>query len=378
MPWERKTVMEQREEFVERAISGQQTMAALCREYGISRKTGYKWLNRANLGQRLCDQSRRPHRQPSKTAPEIEQRIIDTRKENPTWGGRTIKAVLEADGSMKLPSAKTCGNILKRNGWISKEASLEHRAYERFEREACNKLWQTDFKGDFRMQDGKRCFPLNILDDHSRYCLLLEPKLAATGVIESFKLAFYEYGLPDAVLSDHGMQFGGARPGCTMFDRFLMDLDILPIHGRIYHPQTQGKIERFHRTMKAEILRQPLENIQDANRMLQYFRWKYNEVRPHSALGMKTPASVYTPSSRLYTEPKEFVYDYGTKTIKVNNWGYLRFGPIRVFLSESMSDTRVAVQQLDEDSFAVIYRNFQIAAIDADTGSVRNHSIRKL
>ena len=90
MPWERKTVMEQREEFVERAKSGQQTMAALCREYGISRKTGYKWLNRAELGQRLCDQSRRPHRQPSKTAPEIEQRIIDTRKENPTWGGRTI------------------------------------------------------------------------------------------------------------------------------------------------------------------------------------------------------------------------------------------------------------------------------------------------
>lgn len=370
--------MEQREEFVERAKSGQQTMAALCREYGISRKTGYKWLNRAELGQRLCDQSRRPHRQPSKTAPEIEQRIIDTRKENPTWGGRTIKAVLEADGCVKLPSAKTCGNILKRNGWISEEASLEHTATQRFEREQCNDLWQTDFKGDFLMRDGKRCFPLDILDDHSRYCIHLEPKLSATGVIDSFKLAFCEYGLPNAVLSDHGMQFGGSRPGCTMFERFLMDLDILPIHGRILHPQTQGKIERFHRTMKAEILSKPFDNIHDADRMLSYFRWKYNEVRPHSALGMKTPASVYTPSLRLYAEPKPFVYDSGVKTIKVNNWGYLRFGPFRVFLSETMADTRVAVQQLDETSFAVIYRNYQIASVDAETGLIQNRTIRKL
>jgi len=378
MPWERKTVMEQREEFVERATSGQQTMSALCREYGISRKTGYKWLKRAELGLRLCDQSRRPHRQPSKTAPEIEQCIIDTRKENPTWGGRMIKAVLEADGRMKLPSAKTCGNILKRNGWISMEDSLAHKPTVRFEREACNELWQTDFKGDFLMRDGSRCFPLDILDDHSRFCIHLEPKLSATGVIESFKLAFHEYGLPNSILSDHGMQFGGAKPGCTMFERFLMDLDILPIHGRIYHPQTQGKIERFHRTMKAEILRQPFDNLRDAERMLQYFRWKYNEVRPHSALGMKTPASVYTPSTRPFSDPKEFVYDSGVKTIKVNNWGYLRFGPVQVFLSETMADTRVAVRQLDEHSFAVIYRNYQIAAVDAATGSILNRTIRKL
>ena len=378
MPWERKTVMEQREEFVERARSGQYTMAALCREYGISRKTGYKWLNRADLGQRLCDQSRRPHRQPSKTAGETEQLIINVRKENPTWGGKTIKAVLEADGHTALPSAKTCENILKRNGWITREESLNHTATQRYEREHCNDLWQTDFKGDFLLGDGTRCFPLDILDDHSRCCLHLEAKSSATGVIDSFKLVFHEFGLPNAVLSDHGMQFGGARPGCTQFERFLMDLDILPIHGRPYHPQTQGKIERFHRTMKAEILRQQYANLAEAERMLQYFRWKYNEVRPHTALGMKTPASVYTPSSRAYFEPKEFVYDPGVKTIKVNNWGYLRFGPFQLFLSETMADTRVAVRQMDEDSFAVIYRNYQLAAVDAVTGKVLNRNIRKL
>lgn len=370
--------MEQREVFVESAKSRQQTMAALCREFGISRKTGYKWLKRAEMGQRLCDQSRRPNRQPSKTVPETEQLIVNMRKVNPTWGGRTIKTVLEAGGCIGIPSAKTCGNILKRNGWISKEDSLSHTATQRFEREKCNELWQTDFKGDFLLGDGSRCFPLDILDDHSRFCIHIEAKPDSRGVIESFRRVFQEYGLPDAVLSDHGMQFGGAKPGCTMFERFLMDLDILPIHGRAYHPQTQGKIERFHRTMKAEILRQQFKDIVEAERMLQFFRWKYNEVRPHSALGMKPPASVYEPSKKAYFEPKEYVYDTGVKTIKVNNWGYLRFGPIRVFLSESMADTRVAVQQVDEDSFEVIYRNYRIATVDAATGKLLNRSIRKL
>ena len=130
--------------------------------------------------------------------------------------------------------------------------------------------------------------------------------------------------------------------------------------------------------MKEELLRQPFDDIFDASRMMGYFRWKYNEVRPHSALGMKTPGSVYVPSKRPYTEPKEFVYDSGLKTIKVNNWGYLRFGPVQIFLSETMADTRVAVRQLDETSFAVIYRNFQIAAVDAQTGSICNRTIRKL
>ena len=370
--------MEQRELFAERAVSKQQTMAALCREFGISRKTGYKWLNRAKAGLKLEDQSRRPNRQPTKTAPEIERLILDTRAENPTWGGKTIRTVLENAGNRGLPSAKTCENILKRNGMISREDSLAHMAVQRFERECCNDLWQADFKGNFALLDGSRCYPLDILDDHSRFCLRLEAKGAATGVIDSFRRTFMEYGLPNAVLSDHGMQFGGAKPGCTTFERFLMDLDILPIHGRYYHPQTQGKIERFHRTMKEEVLRQPFEDLPEADRMLQYFRWKYNEVRPHSALGMKTPASVFVPSPRSYFEPEEYIYDSGQKTIKVNNWGYLRFGPIRVFLSEAMADARVAVCQLDEEHFAVCYRNYQIASVDAATGAIVNRTIRKV
>lgn len=378
MPWGEKTVMEKREEFVEAALKKQKPFCALCEDYGISRKTGYKWLNRASLGQQLCDQSRCPHRQPSKTAVEIEQQILLLRESNPTWGGKTLKAVLESAGVEGVPSAKTCENILKRNGCIDPLVSKQHRAYQRFEKEHCNDLWQTDFKGDFLLRDGTRCFPLDILDDHSRYALKVEPKPAASGVKESFIQTFQEFGLPNAILSDNGAQFSGFRGGYTQFERFLMDLDVLPIHGRIMHPQTQGKIERFHRTMKNEALRDTLDDLKHADKVLQTWRWKYNELRPHAALGMKTPASVYVPSSRPYFLPKPYTYGENAKVRRVNNWGYLRFGPVSVYLSETMADTYLEIREGENDTFLVIYRNYQIAVIDAHTQKLVNRVIHRL
>lgn len=378
MPWETKTVMEQRKGFVLAAERGEKTISALCREYGISRKTGYKWLERAREGQQLCNQSRCPHRQPSKTARETEQLILDVRTSNPTWGGKKIKAALEAAGCEGIPSAKTCGNILKRYGFISPEESMKHKAYQRFAREKCNELWQMDFKGDFLLGDGSRCFPLDILDDHSRFCIQITPKSSASGVKESVLLAFEEYGLPDSILTDNGSQFSGFRGGYTQFERWLMDLDILPIHGRIMHPQTQGKVERFHRTMKAEALRTTPANLDHAKQLLNDWRWRYNELRPHEALGMKPPASVYTDSKRQFSEPKPFTYDIGARLVKVNNWGYLRFGPIQVYLSETMKDTYLEIRPGDLDTFRVIYRNYQIALVDAVDHVILNRHIRKL
>lgn len=375
MPWKEKTVMEQRKEFIEQAAECT-NFSALCREYGISRKTGYKWLNRFREDGSVSDRSRRPKHPHAKTAPVIEAAVLAMREENPSWGGRTIHAVLEADGIKGLPSAKTCSNILKRNGCIKPEEPLKHRAYQRFEREQCNSLWQTDFKGDFGLLDGSRCYPLDILDDHSRFCIRTEPKNSATGVKESFIQAFQEYGLPDAILSDHGSQFAGFKGGYTHFERWLMDLDILPIHGRIMHPQTQGKIERFHRTMKAELLREPFLDLKDVKKHFARWRWKYNEIRPHSALNMKTPASVYTPSKRLLFEPKP--YEYTGHVCKVNNWGYLRFGPVQLFLSETMANTYLEVVPASDDTFSVRYRNFQIALIDANAKNLIHRRIRRL
>ena len=370
--------MENREKFVQAAENHQANVSALCREYGISRKTGYKWLARSRSGQPLCDQSRRPNRQPNKTDPEMERLILELRQANPCWGGKMIRAVLEAEGVSGLPSAKTCTNILKRNGYITPEASREHRPYQRFERKECNQLWQTDFKGDFLLGNGVRCYPLTILDDHSRFGILVEPKDAATGVRESFLRAFHEYGLPDAVLSDNGCQFSGFRGGYTQFERFLMDLDVAPIHGRIMHPQTQGKIERFHRTMKQEALRIPPKDMNEAKSMLEEWLWRYNELRPHSAIGMRSPASVYEPSKREYHDPKPYEYPAGARLVKINNWGYLRFGPIQLYLSETMKDTYLEIRPAEQDTFHVIYRNYKIATVDAVSKSLLDRRIRRL
>ena len=378
MPWERKTVMEQRESFVEAVIRGEGTVTGLCAEYGISRKTGYKWLNRASQGQPLSDESRCPHRQPSKTAEDLEAMILTVRAANPSWGGKTIRAALESAGVEGLPSVKTCGNILKRNGCISPEEARKHTPFQRFERETCNELWQMDFKGDFLLGDGVRCYPLDILDDHSRFCLCCKPKSTLSGVKEDFILVLQEYGMPDALLTDNGAQFSGFRGGYTQFERMLMDLDIQPIHGRILHPQPQGKLERFHRTMKEEALRTTPENMEMAKRRLDSWRWRYNNVRPHTALDMKPPASVYEPSARGYQPPKPYVYDEGAKLVKVNSWGYLRFGPMQLYLSETMRDTYLEIRPFEEDAFAVVYRNYRIAVVDANIQKLRNRCIVRL
>ena len=378
MPWETKTVMEQREQFVNEVMARKSTVTALCLKYGISRKTGYKWLKRAAEGLPLCDQSRRPNRQPSKTAEEIEAKIVEIRLSCRAWGGRKIRSVLEADGVEGLPSDKTCSNIIKRNGLVDPEESAKHTACQRFEKEYCNEMWQTDFKGDFLLGNGVRCYPLTVLDDHARYSLRIEPKDSATDVKSSFIAVFREYGLPNSVLSDNGSQFAGAHRGLSTFERFLMDLDILPIHGRPFHPQTQGKIERFHRTFKQEALQTIPSNMTEAAVRFENWRRLYNEIRPHHALGMKTPASVYLPSTREYYEPKPYVYDEGAKLFKVNNWGYLRFGSLRLFLSESMADTRVEVRFAEDEKIWIIYRNYIIATVDAVEGKLLNRHIRRL
>lgn len=378
MSWETKTVMEQRKEFLKEIAEGKESVSAVCRKYGISRKTGYKWIKRADQGLPLSDQSRRPHRYPRQTTSEIEHEVIRIRQEHPAWGGKTIRAVLEAKGVEGLPSDKTCCNILKRNGLIDPVESSKHTAFQRFEKEQCNEMWQTDFKGDFRLGNGMRCYPLTILDDHSRYSIRIEPKSSATGLKDSFIEAFKEYGLPNSVLSDNGAQFAGAHKGLSFFERFLMDLDILPIHGRPVHPQTQGKIERFHRTLKREALNVIPADMDDARIRLNNWRWLYNEMRPHHALGMKTPSSIYQSSKREYFEPKPYEYDEGARLIKVNNWGYLRFGPIQLFLSEAMADTYVEIRFAENDTFTIHYRNYQIASLDALEQKLIERRIRKL
>ncbi len=381
MPWECRTVEDQRKEFAQAAAMCS-NFSALCREYGITRKTGYKWAERYESNLPMSDQSRRPHTSPARTPEAIELLILAVRAENPGWGAKTIHSVLEREGCAELPCIKTVNNILNRYGCISPEESLKRQPFVRFEKDCCNEMWQVDFKGEFRMADSNYCYPLDILDDHSRFSIRITPRLStANVVIPTFLEAFREYGMPNSVLSDNGAQFAGFKKGYTQFERWLMDLDILPIHGRIKHPQTQGKIERFHRTMKQELLNHTeIADIEDAKIKFSAWRDKYNNLRPHEALGMKTPAEVYIPSERQYREKTE-KFEYGGEhhVIKVNSWGYARFAGYQVYLSETMINQYIEFRpNPDGESFIACYRNFKIAEFDIHDGHLIHRSIARV
>ena len=379
MPWKDKTVEELRKEFVE-AVKTSKNFSSLCREFGITRRTGYKWVDRYNQYQSLSDRSHTPIHIPGKTPPEIENAILKVRAENPEWGAKTILRVLENNGYTDLPCIRTANNILQRNGCISEIESEKREAFIRFQREFCNELWQLDFKGDFPLLDGSRCFAMDGLDDCSRYCLGIFPKHHTRGVIENVEILFQEYGLPKAILTDNGGQFAGFRGGYTRFERWLMDLDVLPIHGRPLHPQTQGKIERFHRTMKNELLkRNEFVDLIDADKHLQEWRIKYNEVRPHEALDMKCPADVYIPSKRKYhAEIKPYEYSGLHRVLKVNYKGYLRFDRKEFYLSETMVGAELELYFIDKNFAWLCYRNYKIAEIDLATEQLINRRIARL
>lgn len=381
MPWESRTVEDQRREFVQAAM-GCTNFSALCRDFGIDRHTGYKWVGRYAACQPLTDRSRRPHTSPSRTSEEVELLILAVRAENPGWGARTIRDVLIREGHTNIPCAKTVNNILNRYGCISPEESQKRKPFTRFEKEWCNQMWQVDFKGEFRMEDNRYCYPLDIMDDHSRFAIKVVPLLStANAVIPVFQDAFREFGLPDSILSDNGAQFAGFRKGYTQFERWLMDLDILPIHGRVKHPQTQGKIERFHRTMKQELLNHTaIADIKDAERKLAAWREKYNHIRPHEALGMKRPGDVYEPSQREYSqEIRKYEYGGAYHVVKVNSWGYVRFDKWQVYLSETMTGQYIEFRPSpDGETFAACYRNFKIAEFDTEDGQLIHRSIARL
>ena len=380
MPWKDKTVEELRKEFVEAAESCS-NFSLLCREFGITRATGYKWVKRYENEETLSDRSRRPNITANKTPEVIEAQIVETRTVHPGWGAKKIKVSLETKG-MEMPCVKTVNNILNRYGCISKEEALKHKAFTRFEKERCNEMWQTDFKGEFKMQDGKYCFPLDIFDDHSRFVIRIKPSESTSNVVlPTFREAFYEYGMPDSVLSDNGAQFAGFRQGYTQFEKWLMNHDILPIHGRIKHPQTQGKIERFHRAMNQELLNHYTpKDISDAERVFNDWRNCYNNERPHEALGMKCPSDIYVPSERTYRDQVD-KYEYSGKyhVIKVNNWGYVRFDRWQIYLSETMIDERIEFRpNPNGDTFIACYRNFAIGEFDVHTGKLLHRKIWRL
>lgn len=368
MPWKEETVEKQRTNFIVLANEEGCNFSALCRQFNITRRTGYKWLERYQQGKNLGDQSRAPYFRPRQTPPDIEDLILSVRINHPTWGPRKILRHLADKGNDRLPVPSTVASILKRNGFVSPEQSACHTPFKRFERDAPNDLWQMDFKGHFAMMDGNRCHPLTIKDDHSRNLLCLDAydNEQWTSVKGSLERVFMEYGLPNSILCDNGAPWGNNKQGYTLFELWMMQMDILPIHGRPLHPQTQGKEERFHRTLNEDVLKRiPIRDLTHAQEVFDAYRVEFNTERPHGALGLDVPAKHYKRSNKSMPEIlQEPEYDAGKTLRKVNYNGYISVQKHRYYLSETFIDKYIELIPVEENVLALCYGNFIIAKID--------------
>jgi len=370
MPWEERTVKMSREAFVKEVKAGEKSKSRLCREYGITRVTGDKWIKRYENGEGLADRSRAPFHVANRTPPDKEEKVLEVRQAHPAWGPRKILHYLIRQGEAEIPSKSAIGNILKRNGYISEAASKAATPYKRFQKDSSNEMWQADFKGNFAMKDGNRCYPLTVLDDYSRFSLCVDAKEneRRLGVVESFERLFDENGMPDSLLCDNGNPWGNSQTtGYTMFEVWLMEYGILPIHGRIRHPQTQGKEERFHKTMVDELLKlTEIENMLHAQGCFDAFRSCYNNERPHEALDMGVPAEFYRASQRRKPD-KITVWEYPGEYVlrKIKSNGYVTFGNQGYFLSEAFREKTVAIRESSlENCVNVYFRDFRIARIN--------------
>jgi len=334
MAWREVSVTNQRREFVQLATRPGANVSELCRRFGVARSNGYKWLDRHRLeGEAgLVDRSRKPRSSPTRTADLLEAAVLRVRDEsNGAWGGRKIGKVLEREGLTPTAlAASTITEVLRRHGRLERSAGEHPGPCRRFERAEPNELWQMDFKGHFGMGQGGRCHPLTVLDDHSRYCL----EIGALGdeqdgsVRARLTAAFRRYGLPLAMLADNGSPWGDSGGGpFTKLGVWLLRLGVRLSHGRPSHPQTQGKDERFHRTLKAEVLQgDSFADLAACQRAFDRWRTRYNHERPHEALGMAVPADRYRISPRAYPESLPPIeYGPGDAVRKVAHDGHFRF-----------------------------------------------------
>jgi transposase InsO family protein len=370
MPWREQSLMDQRINFLTKAISGKCSFSSLCREFEISRTAGYKWIARfrasGSILEAAMELSRKPHHSPAKTPREQERRVVELRKQH-GWGARKLRDRLHKDG-LDLPSA-TIHRIIKREGLLWPREC--HRpAVKRFEREAPNELWQIDFKGPFKTSWG-HCHPLSILDDHSRYAIDIHalPYERAKEVKRYVITTFESNGLPDAILFDHGSLWWGTNSvlGLTWLSVWLLKQDIELIYSGVRHPQTQGKIERFHRTMAESVRHKGKpDSLADWKLYLDEFRESYNQERPHEALGMAVPASRYHPSLRQYNpNPKEWEYPTGTTVKRLDDEGMLEISGRRHFVCEALSGERVSITSI-KNMLLIRFRATVVREINLD------------
>lgn len=374
MPWKRMDVDEERMRFVIRAVSGQERLAGLCREFGISRPTGYLWRQRYRESGSLADlaeHSRRPQRSPGRTAGWKAQRVVALRQQT-GWGAKKLRVLLREEQQLDLP-VRTIHRILERHELL--RAPSHGAAPQRFQRSTPNELWQMDSKGKYPLRDGQ-CHALSILDDHSRYAVGLYalPQLTAAQAHPCLVQTFRRYGVPQAMLMDHGSLWWATTNGwgLTWLSLRLIEQGIHLLYGRVAHPQTQGKVERFHRTLGEALRHRGVPGkFAEWPAALAEFQVSYNERRPHEALGMQRPAERYRPSARSYQEQvRPWEYPAGSEVRRLNGAGALSDAGRRWFVCGALAEQPVRVERFD-GKLLVSYRDMYIREIDLQRGHSR-------
>jgi len=367
--------MDERLRFVAKLLEGE-TMTEACREFGISRKTGYKIFHRYKESgfESLSDRSRRPVRYANQLAPQLEGMIVSLKREKPHWGARKIRELLvrRLDGDVRIPAKSTIHAVLHRNGLVKGVVRRRHRAAgtSLSPGTAPNDLWCVDFKGEFRLGNGQYCYPLTVTDHASRYLLMceaLESTREATA-ITAFEQLFFERGLPLSIRSDNGVPFASPNSlfNLSKLSVWWLRLGIAIERIQPGQPQQNGRHERMHLTLKRETTRPPQMNTLQQQARFDSFIEEFNQERPHEALAMKTPAEVYSPSARAYNGLPELTYPLHDRDVVVTACGRICLHRKRVNLSHVFAGQRVGIKEVDEGIWIVSFMHYDLGFIDLE------------
>lgn len=380
MPWQEASAAGEQRRFIEAWLRGEATVAALCRRFGISRKTGYKRINRfkawgyAGLG----DRSRAPHTHRQATSVEVARQVIAVKRAHPTWGPKKVVAWLRmARPAVGWPAPSTAGALLQRAGLVQPRRRRRRSAAWSTPFTAAtvaNDVWCMDFKGWFRTTDGTRIDPLTVQDAASRYLLACRGRTQPRGpqVRRVLDRVLREYGLPRAIRTDNGPPFASlGLGGLTPLAVWWIKLGITPERIAPGHPEQNGRLERLHRTLKAETAVPPKPSHRSQQRAFDTFRHGYNDQRPHEALGQRPPGRLYRPSSRAYPRRiRSPEYGRGVTVRKVRTNGQIRWHGALIYLSETLQGEPVGLVPHDDRYWTIQYGPVQLGRLDAHTGHV--------
>lgn len=380
MPWKVTDAMDQKIELIRYWKNSQMTITDLSSIFGVSRKTAYKWINRYEkegpLG--LIARPRNPLQHPNATNNETVEKIMSAKNQHKRWGPKKILAWLKVKYPEEtFPAASTIGGILEKEGLVRSRVK-RHRTppyTDPFtECDKPNAVWSADFKGQFRTEDRKYCYPLTITDNYSRYLLLCEGFYKPTykETRKWFEVVFEEYGLPDAIRTDNGAPFASRGIcGLSKLSAWFIKLGIVPERIEPGHPEQNGRHERMHRELKENTANPPSRNLKEQQKAFDEFTYEYDFERPHEALGQQTPVSFYQKSKRVYKRKLPKVsYDYKSVIRKVNKHGVIKWKQKAIYIGKSLIGEHIALKKRDPIHLEIWFSNYPLGILDIMTGKV--------